>query len=230
MPTVQHSPEPLPGYDKNLQLVTDEGNAAGAASELDLIAPTSHRTRSRLGAVGTFSRSLSRRTPVSTRSRPLCFQGAAGCVSQTPPPRPITRSSGLPLDSSTAFSPASPTSDGLGEWNNSGNTTSSTHFGISIINTSDEQSDSSRTLIPGSVDNSEEEEEILLSPTAREIIAEINAMPVGFTTEMDRAAMIHEHRKILIKACEYENISPANAPIDEIRSAISIAKEWTDKI
>ena len=48
MPTVHHSPEPLPGYDKNLQLVTDEGNAAGAASELDLIAPTSHRTRSDL--------------------------------------------------------------------------------------------------------------------------------------------------------------------------------------
>ena len=234
MPAVQHSPEPLRGYDSNLQPVTDEGDDAGASSDLNL-APTSRRTRSRLGAVGTFSRSLSRGTPVSPRSRPLRFQGTAGRISRTPPPRPSTRSSGLLLNSSLAFSPASPTSGGIGEWNNSGNTTTSTHFGISIINNSDEQSDSSGTLIPGSADNSEEEDEILLSPTAQEIIAEINAMPTGFTAEMDRAAEIREHRKILIKACatwheEYENISPANAPTDEIKSAISIAKEWKDKI
>ena len=43
--------------------------------------------------------------------------------------------------------------------------------------------------------------EILLSPTAREIIAKINAMPTGFTIEMERAAEIREHRKILSKAC-----------------------------
>ena len=60
-------------------------------------------------------------------------------------------------------------------------------------------------------------------------------MPTGLTAEMERAAEIREHRKILAKACtiwheEYENISPANAPTDEIRYAISIAKEWKDKI
>ena len=105
MPAVQRSPEPLGGYDENLQPVTDEGDTAGTTSELDLLAPTSRRTRSRLGAVGTFSRSLSRGTPVSPWSRPLGFQGAAGRVSRTPPARPSTRSSGLPLNSSIAFSP-----------------------------------------------------------------------------------------------------------------------------
>ena len=226
MPTVQHSPEPLPGYDKNLQLVTDEGNAAGAASELDLIAPTSHRTRSDLELL---EPSPDHCLPELLYPHKVDLYASRVLLDVYLGPLLLVRSL-VHQDSSIAFSPASPTSDGLGEWNNSGNTTSSTHFGISIINTSDEQSDSSRTLIPGSVENSEEEEEILLSPTAREIIAEINAMPVGFTTEMDRAAMIREHRKIIMKACEYENISPANTPTDEIRSAISIAKEWKDKI
>ena len=234
MPAVQRSP-PLRGYDHNLQPVQDEGEAASSNSDLTLQTPSPRRSRSRLGAVGGFSRSLSRGTPVSPRSRPQRFQSAAGRLPRSPHSRPNTRSSGLPLNSSLAFSPASITSGELEGWNNSGNTTSSTNFGISIASFNDEQSDSSDTIVPGSSEVSEEDEEILLSPTAREIIAEINAMPTGFTIEMERAAEIREHRKILSKACtvwkeEYKDVSPANVPIDEIKSSISIAKEWKDKI
>ena len=230
---VHHSP-PLRGYDEHLQPVTDDGEAVQADLNLTPLAPTSRRSRSRLGAVGTYSRPLSRGAPVSPRSRPQRFQSAAGRLSRTPPHRSRTRSSGPPLNSSLAFSPASLTSEGLGDWNISGNTSSSTNFEISIATINDNQSDSSGTLVPGSNEISEDEE-ILLSPTAREIIAEINAMPPGLTAEMERAAGIREHRKILNKACtiweeEYINLSPADAPIEEIKSAVSIAKEWKEKI
>ena len=234
MPAVQRSP-PLCGFDHNLQPVPDEGEAASTDSDLPSLSPPPRRSSNRLGAVGTYLRSLSRGTLVSPRSRPQHFQSAAGRLPRSPHSRPNTRSSGLPLNSSLAFSPASLTSGELEGWNNSGNTTSSTNFSVSLVGSNDEQSDSSDTIVPGSSEVSEEDEELLLSPTAREIVNEINAMPTGFTLEMERAAEIREHRKTLSKACtiweeEYQDVSPANAPIDEIKSSISTAKEWKDKI
>ena len=262
MPAVQRSPA-LQGFDGNLQAIDApavEGNLISDEEREKPATPLhedfpSTRSRSRLLA-HPGPRSLSRSAPLS-RTRPTRFRSSPSPVRdnvveplkarqkltfksvQHSPRFDLSKAPNLNL------SPTTPNSAELSNRKDSGNTTISTQFDVSVLGLADDEDplepvpltdeDDTETLVPSSNEVSDVETEYPISPVTKEIIEFIQDMPNYLTPEMEQAAQIRVHCRNLRFAIstwedEFKDLNVTEIPVDELKLTIQTAKELKDKI
>ena len=225
MPAVQHSP-PLLGFD-------DERRAVDAIND-----PRSPENRSCSLRRGSISRgvrspgrrptSLTRGTPVTTRSRPRRRDISADRLAER---FPHLRDSSIPAPSleSLPQSPDETTPRNISEADD----------GSKFVFPPPPLEDDSSTLEPSSNPDSELEleydDEFSVQSVADNLIHEINTMTSHLTPEMARAQEIRQGRKTLNLAVstwqeEFANFKPEDFPLDDLKESVARAKQFKDEI
>ena len=262
MPAVQRSPA-LQGFDGNLQAIDApavEGNLVSDEEREKPATPLhedfpSTRSRSRLLA-HPGPRSLSRSAPLS-RTRPTRFRSSPSPVRDNvvEPSKARQKLTFKSVQHSPRFdlskapnlnlSPTTPNSAELSKRKDSGNTTISTQFDVSVLGLADDEDplepvpltdeDDTETLVPSSSEVSDVETEYPISPVTKEIIEFIQDMPNYLTPEMEQAAQIRVHCRNLRFAIstwedEFKDLNVTEIPVDELKLTIQTAKELKDKI
>ena len=246
MPALPKTPPPILGFDRDLRPVdsSEEPRPPSPSSPEEFSTPTEperRRTRSRARR-SPQSCSLTRSIPVS--KRPPKYRGAT-----EKPPSPSDenffpqRSSSLGEETAPVFEFASPQrSPPLRDRISHGTaSTSSTQFDVTVPDEdaviwfpSDEDRESTGTLVPTSHPGSEEDDEPHeLSSEAASIIAAISEMAPS--VQESEAERVNKHKYSLELAVstwidEYEDLDPNQILLDNLRKTLEVAINLKDRI